>query len=785
MSAPEVFRGLGRMPNNKKHESVVSEALNTQPVAERARKPSKRLGATSAENQYRTLFENAPIGIFQTNLEGAVIAANRECARIFGYDNPDEFIKGIHDIGRQLYTNSETRSQLIDLIVKKGPVKDFEISFYRKDGAVFWAKLNARATWRPDGSVRCFEGFVEEITEKKLAAVALTESEAKYRELCELLPEIVFEIDQDLTLTFINKGVLDGLGLAPGQSLAGLDARRFISSRDMRRFSTDLQALREGHSLKAREYVVRAPTGERTPVLVNCNPIMRGGVFKGFRGLAIDISMQKEAAEALRRSTAELEALVGSRTAELSQLNSELLTEIEYRKNAEKKSKHVQGLLKMVFDHSGDSLYVKDLSLKYTIVNPQMEKLLGLDAAQIIGRTDYDLFDRRTADHLRTLEERVLAGEFLETENTRAIDGEVITLLETRMPLKGRNGEIKGLCGISRDIGLLKKKNPGPAQPVYDFRSPGMESVILSAQLASANDCTVLLLGESGVGKDYVATYIHERSKRSGGPFYSLNCAAISPELAESELFGHEAGSFTGATRLKRGMLEFAEGGTLLLNEIGELPTNLQSKLLTFLDTKAFSRVGGEKLIKVNARLIAATNRNLDQEVASGTFRKDLFYRLNVFSIEIPPLRERSEDVPLLIQGILESLAAEMQLEHVPTVTHEALEALVCYKWPGNVRELRNILERAIILSGNCAINLPHLALDRGYGKSSPAALPSYSIRNLPEEVSALEKKLIIEALEKTHGNKKKAATLLGINRHCLFRLIRKLGIDPGNDARN
>jgi len=739
----------------------------------------------NAESEYRALFDQAPIGIFQTNFEGAVISANNECARIFGYENPTELVNGIHDIAKQLYTNSKTRSQLIDMIVNKGPVRDFEISFYRKDGSAFWAKLNAQAAFHPDGSVRCFEGFIEDVTEKMISAAALTESEAKYRELCELLPEIVFEIDQDLTLTFINRSGLDSLGLQYGQSLAGLNPARFLSGQDMKKSSLDLQELRVGKSIKAREYVVRTPMGGRIPVLVNCNPIISDGVFKGFRGLAIDISMQKEASETLRRSRAQLEALVASRTAELSQLNRDLLTEIEYRKNAEKKSKHVQGLLKMVFDHSGDSLYMKDLSLKYTIVNPQMERLLGLNSAQIIGQSDYDLFDRRTADHLRTLEERVLGGEFLETENTRTIYGEVVTLLETRMPLRDRNGAIKGLCGISRDIGLLKRKNAGAAQPVYDFRSPSMQTVMLSAQLASANDSTVLLLGESGVGKDYVAKYIHDHSKRSGGPFYSLNCAAISPELAESELFGHEAGAFTGATRLKRGMLEFAEGGTLLLNEIGELPSKLQSKLLTFLDTKALSRVGGEKLIRVNARLIAATNRNLDFEVSSGTFRKDLFYRLNVFSIEIPPLRERSEDIPLLIQGILESLAAEMQLEQVPTVTPEGLEELVRYKWPGNVREVRNILERAIILSGNCVIDLPHLGLVQDSGKRSPEGLSSCSGHSLPEEVSALEKKLIVEALEKTRGNKKKAAALLGINRHSLFRLMRKLGIDLWDDARN
>ena len=553
---------------------------------------------------------------------------------------------------------------------------------------------------------------------------------------------------------------------------------------DIERFSTDLERLRQGKRVKAHEYVVRAPGGRQIPVLLNCNPIIRGGVFKGFRGLAIDISMQKEASEALKRSREELEEVVASRTAELTKLNGELITEMECRKRAEKKSKHVQGLLKMVFDYSGDSLYVKNLNLKYTIVNPQMEKLLSLETNQIIGKTDYEIFDRRTADYLRTVEERVLSGEILETENTRTIVGEVVTLLETRMPLRGRNGEIIGLCGISRDIGLLKRKSAKPAEAVYDFRSAAMRSVMLSAQLASENDSTVLLLGESGVGKDYVAKYIHKHSKRSGGPFYSLNCAAITPELAESELFGHETGAFNGASRLKRGMLEFAEGGTLLLNEVGELPTNLQSKLLTFLDTKAFSRVGGEKLIKVNTRLIAATNRDLGHEISSGTFRKDLFYRLNVFSIEIPPLRERSEDIPLLIEGILESLAVEMQLERVPVIGPSAIEALANYQWPGNVREVRNILERAIILSRGSAIDSSHLGLGQSATKTALVPLPYCFNQTLPGAVLALEKKLISEALGKTHGNKKKAADLLGINRHNLFRLMKKLGIDGSGDAR-
>ena len=226
------------------------------------------------------------------------------------------------------------------------------------------------------------------------------------------------------------------------------------------------------------------------------------------------------------------------------------------------------------------------------------------------------------------------------------------------------------------------------------------------ASSAAASDGTVLLQGESGSGKDYLARWIHDHSKRALGPYFSLNCAAISRELAESELFGHERGAFTGAHGRKRGLLELAEGGTLLLNEIGELPLSLQSKLLTFLDTRSFLRVGGEKPINVNARIISATNRSLDDEVEEGRFLSALFYRINVFGITVPPLRDRIEDIPVLMEEIMSRLAVELQLTHLPYVDPAFAIALTRYDWPGNVRELRNALERALMLSDGHELEL-------------------------------------------------------------------------------
>ena len=207
-----------------------------------------------------------------------------------------------------------------------------------------------------------------------------------------------------------------------------------------------------------------------------------------------------------------------------------------------------------------------------------------------------------------------------------------------------------------------------------------------------------MLQGESGSGKDFLARYIHAHSRRHSGPFFEINCAALSHELVESELFGYEPGAFTGARGRKRGMVELAEGGTLLLNEIGELPLEMQAKLLTFFDSKSFLRVGGEKRVFVNIRLIAASHRDLRDEVCQGRFLKALYYRLNVFCIRVPSLRERLEDIPILVGELMERLASDMHVSRIPRFGQVHMDALARRTWPGNVRELRNVLERALIM---------------------------------------------------------------------------------------
>jgi len=311
-------------------------------------------------------------------------------------------------------------------------------------------------------------------------------------------------------------------------------------------------------------------------------------------------------------------------------------------------------------------------------------------------------------------------------------------------------------------------------------KSPKMQSVYELVEKVAQTRSNVLLTGESGTGKELVAKAIHYNSPRQAKPFVPINCGAIPENLLESELFGHIKGSFTGAVANKRGLLEIADGGTLFLDEVGELPLSLQVKILRVIQEREFKRVGGTEDIKVDVRLISATNQNLEKRVVDGAFREDLFYRLNVIQINLPPLRERKEDIPLLANHFARKYSLELKKE-IQGIAPEAFHVLLCYEFPGNVRELENMIERAITLEGSQVISersIRSYVNERTITKSTPPSL------DIPEEgmdlnkvVEDLERAFIIKALEKTGGTKKKAADILGINFRAMRYKLAKYGL--------
>ena len=311
-------------------------------------------------------------------------------------------------------------------------------------------------------------------------------------------------------------------------------------------------------------------------------------------------------------------------------------------------------------------------------------------------------------------------------------------------------------------------------------KSPGMIAVAENIQKVSSTKTTVLLLGESGTGKELFARAIHDLSPRRDRPFVTLNCAAIPKELLESELFGHEKGAFTGAGEKKPGKLELADRGTVFLDEIGEMDLGLQAKVLRALQEGEIDRVGGSKPVTVDIRIIAASNRDLEAAVAGHLFREDLFYRLSVFPITVPPLRERKDDIPVLAEHFIAACAAEMNVPR-KCISETAMDTLKSYYWKGNVRELENVIERAMILCEGDTITEEHLRL-------APSVSPASMLMNIPmegtlEEAShtalrAAETMRIRKALESTHGNKTRAAEMLKVSYKTLLTKIKEYGIE-------
>ena len=317
-----------------------------------------------------------------------------------------------------------------------------------------------------------------------------------------------------------------------------------------------------------------------------------------------------------------------------------------------------------------------------------------------------------------------------------------------------------------------------PSTPALTYGDPAMQPVVEAIDKVARTAATVLLLGESGTGKEVAARAIHAKSPRATRPFMAINCAALSETLLESELFGHEKGAFTGATERKRGRLELADGGTFFLDEVGELRPELQAKLLRVLQERRFERVGGSRTLEVDVRWVAATNRDLRAMIDDGRFREDLYHRLAVFPIKLPPLRDRPADILPLARTLLDRIARDLK-RSLPRLTAAAEKRLTAASWRGNVRELANTLERAAILADGDQIDASHIWLEEGSekpvpGAPGPGAATSGEVRPLAE----LEREAILHALEVVGGNRRRASELLGIGERTLYDRLKKYGVD-------
>ncbi len=437
--------------------------------------------------------------------------------------------------------------------------------------------------------------------------------------------------------------------------------------------------------------------------------------------------------------------------------------------------------LKIVLDNLDIGIFTVNRGGYITFFNTEAEKISGFDRRQVLGKPCAVIFGGETARDLCLLKESMANGTVRDSRSGQLMtkEGEIIPIRGHYMALKNEKGTVVGGLATFHDLTLVHQLSQA-IQERYTFhdmigKSPAMQKIFEMVGVVARTDATILIEGATGTGKDLLAKVIHTASRRSEKPFVKVNCAALPDNLLESEMFGYIKGAFTGAVRNKPGRFNEADTGTIFLDEIGDLPLPLQAKLLRVLEDREFYPLGSNRTQKVDVRIISATNHPLEDLVKKRLFREDLFYRLNVFRIELPELIKRRDDLPLLIHHILRRLCATFDNRRVG-ISKEAMKILLNYHYPGNVRELENILEHSLIICGEDTILSEHLP-DYMHHRP-PAAPPSDTPLKKDKSQNFLaEREKILRLLQKNKGSRTQTAKLLGIDRTTLWRKMKRYGI--------
>ncbi len=675
-----------------------------------------------------------------------------ETYRIFEYDGSakptiDSVVQRVHP---------EERADFLRVIDRaSGGATHFEHTYrlLLPDGRVKHAHALAHVVQDASGN-REFVGAVTDVSEQRHAEAVIRQQEAELREVVDTIPAIVWSALPDGSNSYANRRFVEYCGMPPEQ-IAGSGWHAATHPDDLERHNAKWLACLASGEVSEDELRFRRADGEYRWHLVRGVPLRDGaGNTVKWYGVVTDIEDRKRAEDKIREQERELRQILD--------LAPQLVA---------------------VFGHNRERLYANRTALDYLGISLE-------EWRQSPGRVNY--FHPDDNGRIDSFFDRAVApSSAYELEvRLRKADGSYRWFLARFNPLRDEQGQITRWYVTGTDIEDRKQAEDRLRQENVALReeiakasmfeeivgtSPALKSVLSRISKVAPSDSTVLITGETGTGKELVARAIHRRSDRASRAFVSVNCAAIPRDLIASELFGHERGAFTGATQQRLGRFELASGGTIFLDEVGELPAETQVALLRVLQEREFERVGGTRRIRADVRVIAATNRDLQAAISAGSFRNDLFYRLNVFPIEIPSLRERRADIPLLVEYFIDRYARKAG-KNIKRVNKKTLELLQSYPWPGNIRELQNVIERSVIL---CETEI--FSIDESWLPQQPllTAEPKPQVE-LPRRLLVQEKEMIEGALKESRGRVSGptgAAAKLGIPRSTLESKIRSLKI--------
>jgi len=695
-----------------------------------------------SEDRYRDLVENSEDLVCTHDLQGNLLSVNAPPARILGYTVEEllripmrdlivpEGREHFHEYLERLKTTGRPEKGLLLVMTRSGEVRTWE----------YHNSLRTEGVPRP-----IVRGLAHDITEQRQAELALRTSEQRYRMLFERNVAGVGIATGEGKVLDCNDAFARILGYETADQVRGCPTSEFYFDQNER--APLVQELMQSGGLSGGEMRLRRKDGSPVWVVFNTETLKSDDGSALIQATIIDITARKNAETALRES-------------------------------AER--------FRVALKNSAIAVFSQDCDLRYTWIY----NFAQLSAADVLGKTDEEIIGSDPARGLTELKQRVLRTRSGAREEVVIPYANKIHAFEfTIEPIFDAEKNLIGITGAAVDIARLREladslqaakdklsqeksyfQNEVETELGFEEiigQSSALRDVLKQARVVAPTDSTVLLLGETGTGKELVARAIHSLSPRQGKNFIKLNCAAVPTGLLESELFGHEKGAFTGAVSQKLGRLELADKGTLFLDEVGELPLELQPKLLRVLQDREFERLGGVRTIRVDVRLISATNCDLPRDVAEKRFREDLFYRLNVFPIQLPPLRERRADIPVLVHHFMRKHGIRMG-KHIETIPAQTMTILQNWNWPGNVRELENMIERMVILTRGSLLADPPVELE------GPVEVEQ-------DNLTEMERDHIIRILRETNGilsGADGAAVRLGVKRTTLQSMLKRFGIE-------